>query len=57
MHGTKSQVGQIQMVKSCARDAPFPPVEYLKVSGDFTKYHELNMFAKFYKTAALAKKY
>ena len=54
MHGTKSQVGQIQMVKSCARDAPFPPVEYLKVSGELTKYHELNMFAKFYKTAALA---
>ena len=25
-------VGQVQVIKTCSRDAPFPPVEYLKVS-------------------------
>ncbi|XP_067951004.1 myo-inositol 2-dehydrogenase-like [Watersipora subatra] len=33
MHKSRDQIGQIQMVKSCARDAPFPPMEYLKISG------------------------
>ena len=26
------QVNQVQMIKTCSRDAPFPPVEYLKMS-------------------------
>ena len=25
-------VGQVQIIKTCSRDAPFPPVEYLKIS-------------------------
>ena len=42
VYSTRSQVGQIHMVKSCARDSPFPPIEYLKISGRlffFSKYY------------------
>src|SRR6185437_15970743 len=27
------EIGQIQVVKTCSRDSPRPPVEYLKISG------------------------
>ncbi|KAF6027210.1 hypothetical protein EB796_014480 [Bugula neritina] len=33
LYNERSELGQIQMVKMCARDSPFPPIEYLKISG------------------------
>ena len=27
------QVGPVHVIKTCARDSPFPPLEYLKISG------------------------
>nr|XP_054768879.1 uncharacterized oxidoreductase YrbE-like [Lytechinus pictus] len=32
------EIGQIRCIKTTARDAPFPPIEYLKISGGF--YHD-----------------
>jgi len=34
LYKKRAEVGQLQMVKSCARDAPFPPLDYLKISGE-----------------------
>ncbi|XP_071510435.1 myo-inositol 2-dehydrogenase-like [Diadema antillarum] len=31
----KGEVGQVQCIKTTSRDAPFPPTQYLKISGGF----------------------
>ena len=32
------EVGQIKSIKTTARDAPFPPLEYLRISGDYSAH-------------------
>lgn len=29
----RGDIGQVQSIKTCSRDSPFPPVEYLRISG------------------------
>lgn len=31
-------IGELQCIKTCSRDAPFPPKEYLRISGRNSQY-------------------